>query len=167
MSSNNTIIQIPIKPHLKKYLYFKLGTKKNIIQISTSDPINFGFAVLSLTLRKNEYLYYCDKKKFTNFINSLDRNCFITISIGPYYIQSAGLFFTDQKIFYLNKFIEKQFRNELYSNVNWSYVKDPKTVKEYDLEDLINFFNINEDEIKKESIVRDFHRNTQKYQYFH
>jgi hypothetical protein len=158
-------INIPVKPHLKKYLLRKLRATNDTITISSKDPICFGISILNILQKKNSYLLNFKKKQLDKFINSIDKNCFIIIDIGENYCNRSGLFIDDDKIFYINKFIEKQFRNEMFVFVNSNYIYNPKFVIEYGLEDFLSFFSITEDEYQKETLVKFYHRNKIQYSY--
>lgn len=158
-------INIPVKPHLKKYLLRKLRSNCNIITVSSNDPICFGISILNILQKKNSYLLNLNKKKLDRFIGSIDHNCCITIDVGDNYCHRSGLFIDDDKIFYINKFIEKQFRNEMFVFVNSNYIYNPRFVVEYGLEDFLSFFDITEDEYKKETMVKCYHRNKSQYSY--
>lgn len=161
-----TTIQIPIKPYLKKYLLRKLKAKEDSIVISTNDTIGFGICVINTISKKRDYLLNPNIKNIESFINKINiDNTFINLSICEGYCKTSGYFIKDDKVFYINKFIEKQFRNDLMMFLLAPYFYNPKFIIEYGLEDFLSIYSISEDEIKKESLVRYFRRENKKYSF--
>ncbi len=163
--SDKVILKIPIKLHLKKYILRKFQSKEDIIPLSTDDPIGLGIIILNIICKKTIYLLNFNEPDLKSFIQHLDWNYTLNLLIGPRYRERSGLFINEDKIFYINKFIEKQFKNELCIFIHANYLYNPKFVVEYGIDDFISHYGINEDDIIKESLIKFYHRNKNTYSY--
>lgn len=141
MSEKATIIvHFPVKPHVYKYLQKKCGEK---LVVSQGDF--FGGLVLDLLSRKP-----CS-------LQGVSDEFTFPVEISMRYLREVGIFFDDKIIRKFNNRVDDMFRQEIYSFVLMNYDLY-NTPKERSLKHLLNHYSITEDDIKFESLVKDYKR---------
>ena len=157
-----TKIELPIKPYLKKYLVKKIGDPVNV---SFTDSIGFGlFTVNSLQNKREFYLMQNDEYmgKFTENITDS-----ITLIINNRFSLNCGLFLNDEKVYYINKWLQKQFVNEMFANINSlsMYMPNGMLTMTHVIDNFCSVFGINEDDVAKDTILQLYKRHRKKYFY--
>jgi hypothetical protein len=135
------VIHFPVKPHVYKYLQNKVGEKLIVTQNNF-----FGGMVLDI-LSKN----YSDMK-------SVSDDFTFPVEISVRYMEKMG-FYIDSKIMKkFNSRIDDIFREEMRSFVGLNYELN-NIPKESSLRQFIFKYNLDEDEIKFETLLKDLGRN--------
>lgn len=135
------IINFPVKLHVYKYLQKKVGEK---LVVTKSDF--FGSMVLDV-LSKN----YSD-------LQSVSDDITFPVEISVRYIDKMGVYIDSKIIRKFNTRIDDVFREEMrtYVGLNFSANKIPK---ETSLKQFLFNYNMSEDDIKFETLVKDLRRN--------
>jgi len=134
-------IHFPVKPHVYKYLQKKVGEK--LVVVSTS---YFGATVLDI-LSKNHSDYSVVKSDLT-----------YSVEISLRYMEKNGVYLNPRVVRKFNARIDDIFREELRTHIEISYTIN-NIPKERSLRDFLLVYDITEDDIKFETLVKDFHRN--------
>lgn len=138
-----SIVQnIPVSDHVYKYLLKLCGSD----HIDASRSTYIGSLVLSLQGRN------CDvrpgKKKYTKLFKA---------RISESYYSKTGLHITSENAQLFNEQIDKKFRDELFRNMLMnSHLEEKLFLKS--MRTYLDFYDITEDDIKVESLYRDFKR---------
>lgn len=162
---NGIIIKIPVKPYLKKFIIRKLKITNDIIPITTTDILGFGIYIMNTLTRKTNYYVNTSPVKIGKFLNSLDKDCTINLELSGAVMNSCGYIITEEKIFYINKFIEKHFRNELCIFLFSASLYNARFVVEYGMKDFLGHYNIPEDALNKSTMIKFYQRNKNVYSY--
>jgi hypothetical protein len=135
------VVFFPVNPHVYKYLQNKCGEKLTVTKNNF-----FGSMVLDV-LSKD----YADLKVVTNDI-------VYPVEISERYMEKMGIFINPQIIRKFNTRVDDVFREEMrtYTYASFRFNKVPK---EKALKQFLLFYNINEEDIKFETLVRDMKRN--------
>lgn len=135
------IINFPVRAHVYKYLQQKVGEK---LIVTKSDF--FGSMVLDV-LSKN----YSDLQSVSDAIT-------FPVEISVRYIEKMGVYIDSKIIRKFNTRVDDVFREEMrtYVGLNFSANKIPK---ETSLKQFLFLYNLNEDDIKFETLVKDLRRN--------
>ncbi|MEO8532840.1 MAG: hypothetical protein ABI441_03785 [Flavobacterium sp.] len=141
MSGKSTvIINFPVKPHVYKYLQNKVGEKLVVTKFDF-----FGSIVLDILTKK-----YSDLEAVT------DRYTF-PVEISFSYMEKMGIYIDNKVVKKFNSRVDAMFREEMrgFANVNFSVNHTPK---EASLKQFLFQYNIDEDDIKFETLLKDFKR---------
>lgn len=161
----NPIIKIPLKSYLKKYITKRLSIKDNEFELNMNDSLAFGQYLIEIINKKRQYYLNSTNDEMLKFFNSLDKDIYLNVYIKPRYSQRCGVFLNDEKIFLINKFIDKQFRNEMlifnYSNQLYS----ARFILKYGINDFLSIYGITENEISEETLTRHFYREKTEFVY--
>lgn len=136
------VFYFPVKKHVYKYLQKKVGEK-----LTVSNHNFFGGMVLDIL-----------SKRYSDF-KSLNDEFSFPVEISISYMEKMG-FFIDAKI--MRKFnyrVDDIFREEMRSFVNMNY-RINKIPKETSLKNFMFEYNITEDDIKLETLIKDIQRNS-------
>ena len=137
----NCIIEFPVKNHIKKYLVFKYG---QLYKYSSTSSLAI---LIRDTLSKESY-YNLNKFKNTESYQ---------IELNQPYISRYGVFFDENKLYQFNREVEHLFREELYQFMNFN--KNIYKLKyRTSLRDFLKTMEITEEDIKIETLLRDFDR---------
>jgi len=135
------VIYFPVKPHVYKYLQNKVGEK---LVVSKSNF--YGGMVLDI-LSKN----YSD-------LQAVSDDYTFPVEISVRYMEKMG-FYIDAKIMKkFNSRVDDMFREEMRSFVGLNYELN-NIPKESSLRQFIYKYNLGEDEIKFETLLKDLVRN--------
>ncbi len=133
---------IPVADHVYKYLLRICGS--DYIKACRSTYI--GSLVLSLQGRNQDVRL--SKKKYTKTFKAEISEC---------YYEKTGMFITQQNAQLFNEQVDKKFRDELFRMMLMNRELDEKlflkTMRTY-----LDFYDITEDDIKIETLYRDFKR---------
>lgn len=138
------VVHFPVSPHVYKYLQNKCGEK-----LEVTKNCLFGSIILDIM-----------SKKYSDLLAVPDDYTYpVEISLG--YLEKMG-FYIDAKV--LRKFnarVDKIFREEMrtIAQVNYDFNQIPK---EKSLKQFLVFYNISEEEIKLETLIKDLRRKTPK-----
>lgn len=142
-SSDYSIIeQIPVADHVYRYLVHKYGS--DTILAERSDIV--GNIILS-SLNRNSDIDI-SRKKYSKVIK---------IIIKDYQYLKNGVFVGVKKGQVFNTLIDKMFRGELYSHCFLNKTLHDDKYLEV-IRNFLDVYNISEDELKIDSIYRDFKR---------
>jgi hypothetical protein len=154
---------LPIRPHLKKYLLRKLNSDENV-SVGLNDPIGFGLFVSSHLIKKRNYFMNFHKDQVNQFVTSLS-DSIIKLNLKPFHSNHIGMFIDNENVFYINKFINASFTNELFCFIETQKLFYPHINISYAIDDFIGIFSITEDDIPKETLLRNYNRKKEKYSY--
>lgn len=135
------VFYFPVKKHVYKYLQKKVGEK-----LLVSNHSLFGGMVLDIFSKK-----YYDLK----IIND---GLLYPVEVSLNYLGREGFFIDEKIIRKFNYRIDDVFREEMRAFINLNY-KINNIPKETSLRNFIFEYNITEDDIKFETLVRDIRRN--------
>lgn len=135
------VIKFPVKPHVYKYLQTKVGEK---LVVTKTDF--FGGMVLDI-LSKN----YCDLKAVNDELT-------FPVEISMRYMEKMGFYIDSKIIQKFNARVDDVFREEMRSFVGINY-RANKIAKETSLKQFLLNYNLEEDDIKFETLVKDLRRN--------
>ena len=161
----NTTLELPLKPHLYKYLVKKLKLTSDVVDVSLVDIISFGSFVVNSLDHKRKFYTCCNKRMIDSSMSKCTKT--IKINLGPLYQNFYGEFFTDEKVFYINRFLHRCFLNDLYTHIIIQKRFYPHIVVTIAVDDFFLLCRINEDEFSKNSIIRDFQRKEDEYSYLY
>lgn len=137
----NTVISFPVKSYIYKYLACRYGMNFTYTKISALAPI------IRNTLSKN----------FNRELKSFTTSNFYKIELTPFYINKYGVFFDSKTLYQFNRDVDLMFREELFQFMNFNkefYNISYRT----SLRDYFKKFKIYENDLKIETILRDFTR---------
>lgn len=155
---NVTTITIPIKTHLKKYISRRLQCSDNGLLLSTTDILGFGIYVIDTFTKKRNY-YINDSSTVKETVNTIAKyGSTLNLQIRNTYACRSGIFINDEKIFFINKFIDRQFRNDLYTFIASNLLYNPDFVIEYGVKDFLSNFGITCNDIDQDTIMRNYRR---------
>lgn len=138
------IINFPVKPHVYKYLQNKVGEKLVVAKFDF-----FGGMVLDILTKK-----YSDLEAVNNAMT-------FPVEISFSYMEKMGIYIDNRVIKKFNSRVDSMFREEMkgFANINFQANKTPK---ETSLKLFLFQYNIGEDDIKFETLVKDFRRKSKK-----
>lgn len=99
-------INIPIQPHIRKYLLSKFNSVHDQDYICISSKNKLGLAFVNMFQKRND-IY---RKEFEITFTSQ-----IRILFSGEFSNRFGFFISKQNIFYLNKALDDDFRDSLYN----------------------------------------------------
>ena len=159
-----TYIDIPLKPYLKKYLEKKLGIKNETIVISFNDIMGFGMYVTESLSKKRKYYYFRSNSQFIpRFCSNIESDSRLRVGLKYYHTAYSGPMLSEEKIYYINKFVEKQFRQELFTCIQTQTRFYPNIVISIAIDDFLSLYGISDDDIQRETMYRLYHRHKRKY----
>ena len=133
---------IPVSDHVYKYLTRLCGTDHIVANRSSY----VGSLVLSLQGRNNDVRL--SKKKYRKVFKAEISEC---------YYEKTGMFITQQNAQLFNEQVDKKFRDELFRNMLMNRHLDEKLFLK-SMRSFLDFYGITEDDIKIETLYRDFKR---------
>lgn len=135
------VINFPVKPHVYKYLQVKVGEKLVVTKCDF-----FGSMVLDI-LSKN----YSDLQAVSDEIT-------FPVEISLRYMEKMGVYIDSKIIRKFNTRVDDVFREEMRTYVGLNYTAN-RIAKETSLKQFLFLYNMNEDDIKFETLVKDLRRN--------
>lgn len=138
------VINFPVKPHVYKYLQNKVGEKLVVTKFDF-----FGGMVLDILTKK-----YSDLEAVTNTVT-------FPVEISFSYMEKMGIYIDNRVIKKFNSRVDAMFREEIKGFANMNYQVN-QTPKETSVKMFLFQLNIDEDDIKLETIVKDFKRRNKK-----
>ena len=160
-----TTVQIPIKPHLRKYVLRKLEVQEPIIRVSTTDKLGLGLFVMGNLCKKIEYELDCMENKTIKVLSTIPQSSDINFELGNEYARIYGAYIMASRIYSINKFIENYFINEMFAFVHSLILHDPTSVVKFALDDFISIYDINDNDIQFDSLYKTFQRYKDEYSY--
>lgn len=137
----HSTIQFPVKPYIKKFLKHKYGPQFIFTNSSVLAPI------LTSILDK-----YSEAK-----INTFKTDEHYEVLLTEYYIKKHGVFYNEKDLYMFNLRIDHLFREETFAYMKMN--KDYHNIKyRTSLRNILDVIGITEDDIKFESLLRDFTR---------
>lgn len=135
-------INIPVKPHIKKYISVRYGlehtlTKKSLIGILL-------FNILDKKTEKPDQVFTDHTEKYI-------------INISPQYFYEKGFSITLRKRRFLAICLEKLFVEDFYSHVDIAISKMNLTAAEA-IRIFVKQYDISEDEVKHDSLYKQYQR---------
>lgn len=142
MRSNlSVVVYFPVDPHVYKYLQKSVGEK-----LETSKNSFFGTIVLDL-LSKGD----CD-------INVIKGSLVYSVEISEWNMNHYGIYIDEKIKRKFNSHMDKMFRKELITYVDIQRDRGFRQ-KESALREFLFYYNITEEDIKFETLVKYMHRN--------
>jgi len=135
------IINFPVKPHVYKYLQNKVGEK---LVVTKSDF--FGSMVLDIL-----------SKNYSDF-QAVNDDYTFPVEISMRYMEKMGVYLDCQIIRKFNTRVDDVFREEMRTYVGLNY-RVNHIPKETSLKQFLFNYNLEEDDIKFETLVKDLSRN--------
>lgn len=150
MADNFSVqINIPVADHIYKYLISKCGT----LPFTATRSTFIGSVVLS-TLNRNEDVRHPSRTKTTKIFN-------VTIKEESYLRNGIFIDFKSAKVF--NDLMDRMFREELYNYIMLNTQHHDTKYMEC-IRNFMVFYNINEEDIKEETVYRYFKRKKKQLQ---
>ena len=141
MSGKSTIIiNFPVKPHVYKYLQTKVGEKLVVTNFDF-----FGGIVLDILTKKYSY------------VDSVTDNYTFPVEISLRYAEKMGFYIDEKVVKKFNSRMDSMFREEMRGFAHINY-KTNQTPREVSLKQFLFQYNIEEDDIKFETLLKDFKR---------
>jgi hypothetical protein len=134
------VVHFPVDRHVYKYLQKKVGEK-----LVVSKNNFFGSMVLDI-LQKN----YSDLERVPS-------EMVFPVEVSIRYMEKMGFYLDSRSIRKFNTRIDDVFREEMVGAISLNFEKF-RIPKERSLRELLDFYNITEEDIKFETLVRDFKR---------
>jgi hypothetical protein len=156
-------LELPIRSHLQKYLVKKLNMTSDVVDVSLVDPLSFGLFVRSELVHKKIYYTCGHEKEVDDMVSKCTEKVYL--NIGSFHKREFGTYFTNEKIFYINKFLHNHFINELFCFIQTQNMFYPRIVVSYAIDDFYSIFGISENELPKDTIIRCFKRKKDQYSY--
>jgi hypothetical protein len=138
---SSVVIKFPVKPHVYKYLQNKVG---EALVANKSDF--FGSMVLDILTKKP-----CD-------LQSVSGDLFFPVEVSLRYMERSGIYIDSKIIRKFNMRIDDVFREEMRLYVGLNY-KANHIPKETSLKQFLFNYNMSEDDIKFETLLKDLRRN--------
>ncbi|MEI7597269.1 MAG: hypothetical protein WCK02_16085 [Bacteroidota bacterium] len=160
-----TIVKIPIKPHLRKYIARKLDAPNFLVKVSTTDRIGLGLFIMRSLCKKQVYINPFIEPKEFKFLSSIPENSTLDFEVGHKYSELYGLFISQSRIYEINKFIDNFFTNEMFAFIQSLILHDPTIIVKYALDDFISIYDISDEDIQLESLCKTFSRYKDEYSY--
>lgn len=159
-----SVVDLPIKPYLKKYLVKRLKSSGDIIELTFTDQIGFGIFVCSTLQKKNAYYHLSDVNAIDNFYDEIGTSS-IRIGLNGYHLKYAGMTINREKIYYINKWLEKIFRMELMTCINTQLRFYPHVVITVAIDDFLALYGIEEEDLARGTVYKFYHRSKKEYTY--
>ncbi|MEZ0182636.1 hypothetical protein AB9T89_10350 [Flavobacterium oncorhynchi] len=142
MSGKSTIIiNFPVKPHVYKFLQKKVGEK---LVVTKNDL--YGNLVLDILSKR-----YCVLESVTDAYT-------FPVEISLRYMEDYGIFIDQKIIRKFNSQVDRIFKEEVRSYVSLNHTLN-HIPKKTAVEQFIFHYNLTEDDIKLETILKDLVRN--------
>ena len=158
------IIKIPTKHYLVKYVHKNLDVNPNEpIKFSVDDKLGICLFILFSLSRKNTY--YNSQDHIDHFVEKIE-DSYLEFDLTQSTMFKAGIFLTSEKIFYINKFLDKIFYKEIYTFISSLILYNPDVIVQYSLEDFLAIYDLIEgDDIKLETVIKKYHRYKKMFSY--
>jgi len=134
------VIYFPVQPHVYKYLQAKVGES---MTVSRKDF--WGNLVLDIL-----------SKRYSSTIN-LSNELVYPVEISMRYMSEYGVFIDSKTVKKFNSQIDNLFREEMRTHVFINYEKN-NIPKDRALKQFLEYFNIDEDDMKFETLKKDLIR---------
>ncbi len=157
-------VQLPLKPYLHKFLCKKLNCQNNEIDLSFSDPIAFGLVVSQYMNRKRSYNVFRKEENIDKFIETKCTST-ITLNLKNYHYHDTGFNISSDAVFYINKYLDRMFRNEVFIFINAQTLYYPHIVITYAMDDFFSVYSITENDLSKQTFCKIYQRYKREYSY--
>lgn len=137
-----SIVSFPVKPHIKKYLNFRFGDKFVYNHSSVLAPI---------------VRVVVSEASKTKTASSFSSPHTYDVELSAFYLSKFGVVYSKDKLYQFNSNVDILFRSELYQFMMANKMVYNIKYRE-SLRDIFKIMNITEEDIKMESILRDFVR---------
>jgi hypothetical protein len=155
---------LPIKPHLKKYILRKLQCEGEIVDLSFRDIIGFGIQVSGQLIKKSETYMSKDHDEVDKFVAELSGSS-VDLKLKSYHGKYCGSYLNNDKIFYINKYLDWIFRLELFTFINTQMLYYPHIVITTAIDDFLALYCINEDDLPRQTAFKVYQRFKERYSY--
>ncbi|MEN9907160.1 MAG: hypothetical protein RLZZ540_301 [Bacteroidota bacterium] len=140
-SKSAVVINFPVKPHIYKYLQKKVGEKLVVTKFCF-----FGGMVLDILTKK-----YSD-------LEVINDTYTFPVEISFSYMEKMGIYIDNRVAKKFNSRVDSMFREEMRGFVTTNFLAN-NIPKETSLAQFLTTYDIYEDDIKFETLVKDFKRN--------
>lgn len=142
-----TSITIPTYQYLRKFALHRYKSTTGRIQISKRRFV--GLLLLSQLQKKN----YQSEPAAKSCYNSK-----IVVDISEYYMKVGGIHMDVKNVDNFNNLLKFEFEENMYDHLLMVLVDNKNAIIEQEILKFLTFYNISEDEIKMESVKKDFYR---------
>lgn len=156
-------VKLPIKAYLKKYLQRKCNVSGDNLIVSTNDQIGFGLYIVESLQKKREFYLNHNQEEVNKFVTSLSDS--ITLQIGCNVANCSGMFIHPEKVYFINSFAEKAFRNEMFAVINGNTMYNPNLIIKNIIYDFCGIYDITEDDLQIDTIYKTYQRHKERYSY--
>lgn len=137
----NSVVNIPVKNYIYKYLKKTYGNAFTYTETSTLAPV--VRSVLS--------------KSTTRDLKPFKYTTTYPIELTPRYISLFGVHYQERNLYQFNDYVDKLFRENLYTMMRLN--KEFHGIKYRDtLRQVLKVLDISEEELKLDTLLRDFTR---------
>lgn len=136
-------INIPVKTHVSKYLKVKYGDKPMVASRRTV----VGSIVLSMLSNNGDVKPGSDVRESETF----------KVIVKEYHYLRNGVFIDNRTAWLFNELVDNMFKEELYCHIIINKFSHESQYLE-SIRNFLNVYNITEEDLKLESVYRDFKR---------
>lgn len=140
-------VTVPVHSFIKKYLLHRFNSTTG--RITATTQVGYGISILKIFQKKTPF----DSKdvKITYFD-------MITIEFSDYFSSQSGLYISNKNIALLNAAIKDDFEEALFNHVMINLISDKELEIEKEILKFLAYFNINEDDLKLDTLKKSFYR---------
>lgn len=156
MNNNHVKVNLFCKPHVAKFIQYNSSCPDAFI-VDSKTPSG---RTISNIIR----MFLCNKRKFyrqrvfeKQLHNAIDGFVEINVYVSTYMFKEIGAFISDYEHVLFNRIADGVFREKLYSHVMAAKMYSNITYIE-SISDFLSMYDISEDEIDIDTLVRDFQR---------
>lgn len=140
-------VTVPVHNFIKKFLLHRFDSTNGRITMTTQ--VGYGIAILKIFQKRTPF----DSKDVNINYTEL-----ITIEFSDYFSSQSGLYISNKNIALLNQAIKDDFEKSLFNHVMINLISDKDLEIETEILKYLAYFNINEEDIKLDSLKKSFYR---------
>lgn len=118
-------------------------------RIYLTTQVGYGITILKIFQKKTPF----DSKDVK--INYTDK---ITLEFSDYFSSQSGLYISNKNIALFNAAIKDDFEESLFNHIMVNFISDKDVEIENEILKYLHYFNINEDELKLDTLKKSFYR---------
>lgn len=140
-------VSFPVHSYIKKFLLHRFDSTTG--RITATSTVGYGITILKIFQKKTPF----DSKDVK--INYSDK---LTIEFSDYFSSQSGLYISNKNIALLNQAIKDDFENSLFNHIMINIISNKDLEIENEILKFLAYFNINEDELKLDTLKKSFYR---------
>lgn len=140
-------VTVPVHSHIKKYLLHRFNSTTG--RITASTQIGYGITILKIFQKKSPF----DSKEVK--VSYAEK---ISIEFSDYFSSHSGLYISNKNIALLNQAIKDDFEKSLFNHIMINIASNKDLEIETEILKYLAYFNINEEELKLDSLKKSFYR---------